>query len=91
MNHTEENVLVIPPIPPKLLFNNMKEENVQKRLVGLQNFLDGLCAQSIFTSTDLVRNFLILNKKELSPIYQIPDEIFSSIFKYVELHSIANI
>jgi hypothetical protein len=88
MNAVEENVLIVPPIPPKLLFNNMKEENVQKRLVGLQAFLDGICAQSIFTQTDLVRNFLLLNKRELSPIYQIPDEIFSSIFRYVRFNLI---
>lgn len=79
---TAENTIFIPPIPPKLFFNNMKEENIQKRIVGLQGFLDGVCSQSNFLRTDLVRDFLQLDKKRQNLMYQIPDEIYSSIFRY---------
>jgi hypothetical protein len=65
----------------------MKEENVLKRQVGLQQFLDGICSQSLFLQTDLARSFLNLSKRD-NPSYLIPDHVYSSIFRFLTLRDI---
>ncbi|KAL0480382.1 SNX16 [Acrasis kona] len=81
----EQNDVTVPTLPPKIFFNNMKQENVKKRLVGLQQFLDGLCSQQLLVQTDAVKEFLTLNKYEVSPFYKLPDELFSSVFKFLTM------
>jgi hypothetical protein len=51
----------VPDIPPKLMFGNMKEENITKRMLGLQTFLDGLAKYEEFLSDEEVIQFFNLN------------------------------
>lgn len=53
----------IPPIPPKLVFGNMKETNITKRLNGLQAFLNGISQQhDVFCEDPEVIGFFNLDK-----------------------------
>jgi hypothetical protein len=79
----------IPPIPPKLVFGNMKETNITKRLNGLQAFLNGLSQQhDVFCEDSEVIKFFNLDKDKQAIIYQLSDSLHRKIFQFLSFTDI---
>ena len=74
----------IPSLPPKIMFGNMKEINISKRVLGLQAFLDGVANQFDHFRNDVeLMAFFDLNRDVNSAIYQLSDYLHRKIFQFL--------
>lgn len=52
----------LPILPPKMVFGNSAPDNIKKRMVGLQAFLNEIASNKDFLEMDCVKDFLELSK-----------------------------
>ena len=73
----------LPNLPPKVALSQLWQNVPNKRVGGLQNFIDHLTHNNNILDDSNLIDFFNLNKVEENPIYQLPDEIFQKIFKFI--------
>eukprot|EP01080_Neovahlkampfia_damariscottae_P010485 gene10485-3007_t len=73
----------LPPLPPKVAISQLWQNVPNKRIGGLQSFIDQLTQINGIVDDSNIIDFFNLNKVEENILYQVPDEIFHKIFKYI--------
>jgi hypothetical protein len=82
----KESQYQTPNLPPKVEFSQLWQNTPEKRMGGLQSFIDGVTVQKDILQEDCTRNFFKLYTMDRNPFYKLPDTAIRRIFRFLSLN-----